>query len=430
MPGSAVPHARHVVLATIGSLGDLHPMIALGLELERRGHRASIATTEAYRQKIVATGLAFHPLRPDLAPDDPELARQVMDLKKGPEFIIRELFMPHLAEMYADLESIAVNADYLVAGELVFPAPLLAEKYRRRWASVILSPLSFFSICDPSVIAPLPFARQVQRAPGWVQRLILALGKRMGKSWCKPVKDLRGELGLSAGGDPLFEDKFSPSLNLALFSPLLAVPQPDWPPNTLQTGFVFYDKQEHEASELDAVRAFMAAGKAPVVFTLGSAAVLDAGLFYEQSAEAAEKLNRRALLLVGKNLPRRALPPQIAAFGYAPFSEILPQAACVVHQGGVGTTAQVLRAGVPQLVMPYGFDQPDNAARMERAGVALTIARRDYTAERACALLTQLLADPGYARRAAELAQRLRAEDGLTRACDAIEAQMRLGGPL
>jgi UDP:flavonoid glycosyltransferase YjiC (YdhE family) len=415
---------KRIVLTTIGSLGDLHPMIALAIELERRGHKATIATIEAYRQKIESIGIGFHPIRPNGSPDDPELVRQVMDLKKGPEFLIRQVLMPHLRDMYDDLIAVAPENDFMISGEIVFAAPIVAEKINLRWASVTLAPSSFFSVSDPPVLAPWAFMKNLHNAPTFLHRLIIGLGKRTIKSWGKPVADLRRELGLPETADPLFKDRYSPYLNLAMFSRVLGAPQPDWAANTLQTGFVFYDKQQHDASAPAELKAFLDTGEPPIVFTLGSAAVLKAGTFYEESVKAVQKLGRRAILLVGKNVLRQELPETIAVFDYTPYSAVLPRAACVVHQGGVGTTAQVLSAGVPQLVMPYSFDQPDNAARVERLGVARTIGRNEYTAERAAKLLGALLCNPSYAQRATEVARQVQEEDGLRESCDAIEKQM------
>jgi len=113
----------------------------------------------------------------------------------------------------------------------------------------------------------------------------------------------------------------------------------------------------------------LAAGPAPVVFTLGSAAVLAAGRFYEFSAKAAIKLGVRAVLLIGtdpRNRLKQELPKTICVAEYAPYSALFNRSAMVVHQGGVGTTAQCLRAGKPMLIMPYSHDQPDNARRMRR----------------------------------------------------------------
>jgi len=123
---------KHIVLTTIGSLGDLHPMIALALELERRGHRTTIVTPEFYRQKIEELRLAFQPIRPNMLPEDPELMRRIMDLKRGPEFIIRQLFMPRLREMYDDLAAVVRDADFIVSSELVFATQILAEQHNLR----------------------------------------------------------------------------------------------------------------------------------------------------------------------------------------------------------------------------------------------------------------------------------------------------------
>jgi len=416
-------NCKRIVLATIGSLGDLHPMIALAIELQRRGHKTTIATIEAYRQKIESIGIGFHAIRPSGSPDDPELVRQVMDLKKGPEFLIRQVLMPHLRDMYDDLMGIAPENDFMVSGEIVFAAPIVAEKINLRWASVTLAPSSFFSVYDPPVLAPWAFTKKLHNAPTFLHHLILSLGKITTKSWCKPVADLRRELGLPETAEPLFKDRYSPYLNLAMFSRVLGAPQPDWAANTLQTGFVFYDKQQHDAHAPAELKVFLDTGEPPIVFTLGSAAVLKAGTFYEESVKAVQRLGRRAILLVGNNVLQQELPETIAAFDYAPYSEVLPRAACVVHQGGVGTTAQVLAAGVPQLVMPYSFDQPDNAARVERLGVARTIGRNEYTAERAARLLEALFCNRSYAQRATEVAQQVQAEEGLRKACDTIEKQ-------
>lgn len=415
---------KQIVLTTIGSLGDLHPIIALALELERRGHRTTIVTTEFYRQKIEEIGLAFAPIRPNMSPEDPELMRHIMDLKRGPEFIIRQLFMPRLREMYDDLAAVVREADFVVSGELVFATQILAEQHNLRWAMAVLQPSSFFSVYDPSVLAPLPFTKYLHNAPTFFHKLLLGIGKRTSKSWGQPIADFRRELGLPELAEPLFKDKYSPYLNLAMFSKVLGTPQKDWAENTVQTGFVFYDKYDKNSRTPPELEAFLSAGEPPIIFTLGTSAVHAAGTFYDESAKAVAALNRRAVLLIGKNAPPVNLPANTAAFDYAPFSEILPRAACVVHQGGVGTTAQVLRAGVPHLVVPYSFDQPDNAARVERLGVARTISRDGYTAERAAKVLADLLGNTSYAVRAKEVSRRVESEDGLRASCDAIEKQL------
>ncbi len=416
----AIQQAR-ILLATVGSLGDLHPMIALAIELRRRGHEVTVASTEFYRRKIESLGIAFHALRPNRSMDDPELFRYLLDARNGPEFVISKVLLSALHDSYADLSAAAKSADFMVAGELLFAAPIVAEKMGLRWASVILSPSSFFSPHDPSVIAPAPFTRYLLDKGEWLNRAIINLMQWAARKWAAPIHELRAELGLRASAKPLFEDKFSPYLNLAMFSPLLARPQPDWPASTVQTGFIFFDKQQNETELSGELRKFLDAGEPPVVFTLGSGAVVYPGTFYQESIEALRSIGRRAVLLVGGNAPKEHLPEGVVSFDYAPYSELLPRAACVVHSAGAGTLAQALRAGHPQLVMPFVFDQPDNAARCERLGVGRFISRSRYSAKRVATELQRLLNDPEYSRRAAAVAQQISAEDGLRAACDAIQ---------
>jgi rhamnosyltransferase subunit B len=109
---------------------------------------------------------------------------------------------------------------------------------------------------------------------------------------------------------------------------------------------------------------------------------------------------------------------------YAPYSQLFSQACAIVHQGGIGTTAQALQSGRPMLVMPYSHDQPDNAARVERLGTGRKIARKQYSAVRVAQHLRELLDNPSYAEKAAAIGQVMRSENGVGMACDAIEQHL------
>jgi UDP:flavonoid glycosyltransferase YjiC (YdhE family) len=190
------------------------------------------------------------------------------------------------------------------------------------------------------------------------------------------------------------------------------------------TGFPFYDGTGSEGALPPELAAFLDAGPAPLVFTLGSAAVMHAGDFYEQSAQAAESLGQRAVLLIGsddRNLPKRKLPETICVARYAPYSQIFPRASVIIHQAGIGTTAQALRAGRPMLVMPYSHDQPDNARRVRKLGVAEVLGRTKYNAKPAAQLISKLLSDSAYVSRASAAAAKIIAENGAVAACDALE---------
>jgi UDP:flavonoid glycosyltransferase YjiC (YdhE family) len=415
------PKPKRILLATIGSLGDLHPCIALAQALRERGHRPFLASTEVYRAKVEALGFEFHSLRPDFSAANPALIRNVMHMRRGPEFLLCKLILPALRDTYLDLAAAAKTADLILAGEIVFAAPLVAEALQMPWVAAILSPFSFFSAFDPPVSPMAPALTALRNAGPGVNRAILNVARLATYPWWKPVRRLRRELGLSQGGNALFDDKFSRDLTLALFSPELARPQSDWPPNTVQTGFVYYDQGDGRAGLPPQLSEFLAAGEPPIAFTLGSTAVHDPRGFFEQSAEAARMLGKRAVFLTGDHPPSIGDPAQAIAVPYAPHSELFPRVAAVVHQGGVGTTAQTLRAGRPALIMPCGFDQPDNAARVERLGAGITLSRSRYNARTAARALEKLLGTPNYASTAEAVGRSLLAENGLEAACDAIE---------
>jgi UDP:flavonoid glycosyltransferase YjiC (YdhE family) len=209
---------------------------------------------------------------------------------------------------------------------------------------------------------------------------------------------------------------------LSLFSQLLTEIQPDFPPNTIITGFPFYDRKDEQPPAPELLR-FLDEGEPPILFTLGSSMVWIAKDFYRVSIEVAQKLGKRALLLIGdkRNLPQTKLPDGIAAFDYAPHGLVMSRASVNVHQGGVGTTGQALRAGQPMLVVPFGQDQPDNARRCVRLGVGRKLSPARFTASRVVDELSELLDNPAYREQAAKIGRRVKEENGTKRACDAIE---------
>jgi UDP:flavonoid glycosyltransferase YjiC (YdhE family) len=383
-----------------------------------------IATAEFYRSYIEGEGITFRPVRPDVDLRDADAMRRVMDPKRGTEYLLNEFLFPKVRESYEDLSEVVRGADLLVTHPVTFAGPLVAEKEEVPWASTVLAPISFFSAHDLPVFSASPWLAALRRFGPSVGRLLLGLVKRSTQRWSEPVRQLRADLGLPPGKDPIYEGQFSPRLVLAMFSRVLAQPKPDWPPNVRITGQVFYDGPSTSRKLPPALARFLHSGPAPVVFTLGTSAVEAAGGFYRESLGAVRGLGVRAILLVGRNpnnRPPGPLPEGVAAFEYAPFSALFPQAAAVVHQGGVGTMGQALRSGRPQLVVPFAHDQPDNALRANSLGVARLVYPRRYSAHRVAKHLQALLKEPGYHDRAREVARQVRSEDGAGSACEAIE---------
>jgi rhamnosyltransferase subunit B len=415
-----------IVITTIGSLGDLHPQIALAIELRQRGHDIIFATMKEYGAIIEPLGFEFHPMRPDGAPiNNPEEIAKMTDLKTGSEYVVRSWLLPNLRNTYTDLLDSAKDADLIIAGDIVYAAPLVAEKLGIRWGSLALAPVAFFSAYDPSVIPLFPFLVKLRGLGTPLNQVIIQLLKAVTQSWAEPIHQLRKELGLSQVSNNPIVDKSSACLVLAMFSSILAKPQPDWDKNTVVTGFTFYDGDLNQGKLSLQLQQFLDTGAAPIVFTLGSAAVMVPGTFYQESVRAATQLNRRAVLLIGKNTPPDRLSKDIIAIDYVPYSQIFPHACAIVHQGGIGTTAQALRAGRPTLIMPYSYDQPDNAARVKRLGTSRTIERKHYTAAIVAKELKALLENPNYANKAAEIGRIIQMENGVSVACDAIEDRLK-----
>ncbi len=417
---------RRILFAIIGSLGDLHPCLALGTELARRGHSVKVATHEFYRAKVTSSGLGFVPMRPAWNPTDQTLIAQCEEMRTGPEVLFRRLILPHLRDTYGDLAEAATAADLLIAGELVYAAPIVAKFRHLIWVSAILSPSSFVSAYDPSLLVNLPWLFHLPRTrwATYLHRATLAMASAFTLHWWAPVRELRSELRLGPGSNPFLKEKFSPYLTLALFSRCMAEPQPDWPKNVMQPGFVSYGEEAQESDALGSLQSFLASGEAPVVFTLGSTAVHHPGDFYEESVAAADRLDVRAVLL-GAPTAFAHRSHRLFAIPYAPYAEIFPRASVIVHQGGSGTTGAALTSGKPQLVVPFGWDQPDNAARVQRMGAGLWLARAKYTRETASAALNRLLQEQRFLDRAVAVAACIRADSAVSGACDAVEALFR-----
>lgn len=377
-----------------------------------------MVTGEYHRRTVAASGVTFSPMRPDVALADKAQHRRLMDPKRGLERVLREVMLPALRHTFDDLCAAVDGADLLVSQLAIFAAPLVAEATGVPWVSTELQPGAFISAHDPPVFAALPGLARLRPLGPRFHRALFGLASGQARAWAEPIRALRRELGLRPCADPIFRERHSPRLVVAMFSECLARPQPDWPPNTVVTGFPFFDVDAALPPELER---FLDAGPPPIVFTLGSSVVWDAGRFYVESAAAARRLGRRAVLLVGDDVANQVpASDDVAVVSYSPYGPLLPRAAAVVHHGGVGTTGQTLRAGLPALVMPYGGDQFDNGARAERLGVGRVLRRHRYGERRVAAELQALFESDAPAR-AAALGRRISAEDGVGAACDVLE---------
>ncbi|NEX59600.1 glycosyltransferase [Noviherbaspirillum galbum] len=420
--------SKHVVFATSGSLGDLYPFLALGQELRRRGHRATIATTANHRARVEAAGLGFRRMRPE-PEESPDFLARFMHPKKGGEFVYRHFLAPAIADSYADLEKSCADADLLVSQSLMaLAAPLLAARTGIPWISAVFQPMTLFSVHDRPNYLPYPVLPWLCGRDPVIHAKVLHYVRKYTEEWVRPVMDFRRGLGIDDAPHPMYEGQHSPDCVLAMFSPLLGGPRPDWPKAAVQTGTAQVALPASASSpELDA---FLARCDRPLaVFTLSSTAS-DTGTFYAAALEAARSAGMRALLvtsgaaaLQASGLPSR-LPDWALRVDYAPFERVFPHAAVVVHAGGIGTAFKAMQAGVRQVVVPHAHDQLDNAMRLQRLGVGRLLRPSQASKRRLAGVIMEALRDETMRKTATRVQAAALAENGAAAACDIIERRL------
>jgi UDP:flavonoid glycosyltransferase YjiC (YdhE family) len=413
-----------VVLTTIGTLGDLHPYLAVAQALKKIGIDSVIATSDIYKEKVEKLGLKYAEIRPK-TPDlkkNPEYMARFMDLKEGSSRVINEIVLPSLRDSFDDLMQITQPGDVLVSHILTFSTRIVAEVKQLPWISTTLQPMAFFSAYEPPLIPQLYFLPQMKFLGPSFYKVLFKFARLSVKSWDRPWHRLRKDMGLAKiKHSPMFDGQYSSRLHLAMFSRMLGDAQPDWPQNTVITGFPFFDQDESSdiSPELEQ---FLSQGPAPIVFTLGSSAVWDAGDFYEQSLKAVEQTGQRAVFLIGKDTPNKLsrLPEGTFCADYAPFSKLFSRASMIVHQGGVGTTGQAMLSGRPMIVMPWSHDQPDNAERVRKLGIARVIHRTKYSSACVGEHIRAILADASFSQNAQKVREKMLYERGAEAAASLI----------
>lgn len=406
-----------ILIATFGSLGDLHPFVALGHALAREGFAPVIATSAAYADFVLGEGLGFAPIRPDaddlmnrLGMDLGEIARE---MAQNDRFLFETLIFPHLRESFEDLYAAAGGAVGVVAHSLAFAGRVAAEARGLPCATILLSPLMAYSPDDPPAGSNAPFLTAPVGAFGrlYNRALLWSLSHAIAV-WAAPLRRLRRDAGLAPRhGLDLILGAGSSAVSIGLFSPLLAPRQKNaW---LRVAGHSFHDRYLDGADLDPALDDFLNAGAPPIVFTLGSFVARARRDFYLDCIAVAQALGRRAVLLAHEGdvgALAACLPPEVFVAAYAPHSRIFPRACAIVHHGGIGTSGQALRSGRPQVVTPFLGDQFDNAERLRRLGVARVADGRAVTPE---IMARELLAlDPRHHVSAEKHAAHIRQEDG------------------
>jgi UDP:flavonoid glycosyltransferase YjiC (YdhE family) len=410
----------HFLLAPVGSTGDVLPFIGIGRALRVRGHDVTLVASQRFGRATEQAGLRFVGTHSEQDyhrfTNDPDLwhpRRGVLKVMHAVASYIR-----------ADFARIEQTFDpgrtVLVGHSLNLAARTFEEIHHVPAATLHLAPSLFRSDYEQPTCVP---GVDWSHWPVWVKRsLWWSIDRWVFDSKVVPeLNRWRRELGLSPISRPFKTWAHSECLVIGLFPNWFAPRQPDWPSHFRLTGFPLYDTVDTKPSS-PGLRSFLNGGSPPVVLTFGTANQT-AKRYLLEGLEAIRRLGRRALVLTHypEQLPA-ALGPDCWHESYAPLSLVLPRSAAIVHHGGIGTCAQGLAAGIPQLTMPMSFDQPDNAARLSRLGVGRWVRPSAFRAERVAADLSSILEDPGVADRCRHWADEMRQGDALADTCSLLEA--------
>jgi UDP:flavonoid glycosyltransferase YjiC (YdhE family) len=411
--------SRHFILTPVGSSGDVHPYVGIGRGLRARGHDVTLITSEPFRNVSERAGLAFVPTHSSTEFDELSKHPDLWHPQRGMRLVLRAAARALRVEYAAIRGVYRPGHSVLVGHTLAFATRLFEETHRVPAATLQLAPSVFRSRYRQPVYVP---GHDTSGYPRWLKRALWWIIDRavIDPVIVPEVNRFRRELGLPRMSRIFNTWIHSPQRVIGLFPEWFAPPQPDWPPQLRLTGFPLYDESEQQAPT-PGLETFLATGSPPVAFTAGSANRA-AGAFLRTAVAAAAQLDRRALLLTrySDQVPE-PLPPTVWHEPYVPFSYVLPRCAALVHHGGIGTCAQALAAALPQLVMPLGFDQPDNAARLEQLGVGGWVVPARFTPECVADALGALLQDERVRSRCHRWAEAIRGSDAVRDTCTLLE---------
>lgn len=411
-----------VLLATLGSHGDVLPFVGLGREFRDRGHDVVLFTNPAFRDCARDVGLDFVPVG---APEDCEAlfaASADGDATRAFERVARGY--ANACPAYVDaMRARVVAGDTIAIGNtMLFAARLVGDVDGVPCATVHLAPSAFRSTIDPARLTPR-WIRAGTPAP--IKRIAWWALDRFfyDPHFTAPLNRQRAALGL-APVVRIFRDWIHEAdCVVGMFPELFAPPPADWPPNLVLTDFPMVDRGD-VAPLPTALRDFLDAGTAPVGFTAGTATT-SAGSFFEVALDACRIAGIRGVLLTpdSRQVPRN-LPRDVIHVEYAAHGALLPRLAAFVHHGGIGTIAQSLRAAVPQLVRPVAYDQFDNARHVAALGVAVEILPERFTAPAVAHALRSMAADGALRERCRAVAARFEGARAIARTCDAIVSRL------
>ncbi len=408
-----------ILIVAIGSTGDIHPNIGLGLALKKRGHKVSLIANSYFEKLIINSGLRHIAL--GSVKDYIKISENpaIWSPKEGFE-AMAEMLINLMKPLYQIIKDEYVPDETVITGSnFAIGARVASEKLKIPMASVYISPAAIRSIHDQIPIMALP---EVSRYfPSAIKKFVFVAVDYfvMDKVLTPSINSFRSELALSPIRNIFGKWIHSPQMVIGLFPNWFAPPQIDWPPNTYLTGFPLFDPIELGGDWVNVER--FISNDPPIVFAACSIKK-DLKEFFEVSVEVCRILKRRGIFICkfSEYIPTD-LPDYTRHFHYIPFAKLLPKSVALVHQGSLGNAAQALRAGIPQLTMPEALDHPEIADRLNRLGVGLSIKPDKYQAHKVADGLKYLLESPVVTKNCRFISGKIKEEESLSEASRLIE---------
>ncbi len=417
---------QRIVLNTLGSLGDLHPFLAVAKCLRDRGARPIMAVGEDHLEKCKLAGLDAEAVLPsfqnslDSADTDATL-NQILSKRHD----LLDMLVSSARETLKPLVKIATGADAIVGSNFSFGAPIAAEILKIPFIFGVLQPMSWFSWHDPPKSGGFeallkPPSSKVGLV--WNHFVGTIISTEVRRRFSHTINQVRAENGLPKSTvPPILRPGTRPALSIGLYSEQLSILPPDAPRPARVVGFPWFDSEDGGPPSLaPEIEAFLRSGPQPLIISLGSFVHHAAGDLIKHAAGQAAVIGLRVLILTDRDCGINH--PNVLVRPYAPHSLVFPHSTAIIHHAGIGTLGQALRAGKPQIAIPFFGDQFDNARRMERVGVGLSVSPQRFR-RNAKAFLLHILHDQRKRAVSAEVSRRVASEDGAKMAADLILSQ-------
>lgn len=405
-----------IAVIAMDTRGGIQPYAALALGLQHAGHDVRLLAPEDFAERLRAYGIEIVAMSGSAEATARSAAgvAEMSPLQRSR--LMREHTVDQVIQPAQDMLAACAGVDLITGGVGGMVAGLpIAEKLGVGFLESHLQPLGPPTAAFPGVLTP--------HVPGWTGALGRRTSHRLTATalrvpFAPATRKVRTQaLGLPARPNPQRDPRRGlPSVYG--YSRHVVPPAPEWGPDRHVTGYWGLPAPAHWTPP-PALQKFLESGPAPVCIGFGSMAGKDPAALTDLVVTAVRSAGVRAVLLSGWGGLQQSLAAadDIVVLDEAPHDWLLPRCASVVHHGGAGTTGAGFAAGIPQVVVPFGVDQPFWASRVASLGAGPPpIPRRHLRAAALTAALHTVTTDDALRRRAGDLGGQIRAERGVRRA--------------